>query len=87
MSLQHGTRLGPYTIDAAIGAGRMGEVYKALDTKLDRDVALKILPDASPERYVAYLVILAFSCCGGSPTTPSPQVIVQPDQGIYGSLP
>jgi serine/threonine protein kinase len=37
-----GTRLGPYEIVAAIGAGGMGEVYRATDTKLGRDVALKI---------------------------------------------
>jgi serine/threonine protein kinase/Tol biopolymer transport system component len=41
-----GTRLGPYEIVAAIGAGGMGEVYKARDTRLDRIVAIKILPEA-----------------------------------------
>src|ERR1700741_3957809 len=46
MSLAAGTRLGPYEIVAAIGAGGMGEVYRARDTKLNRDVALKVLPDA-----------------------------------------
>src|SRR5678810_1427545 len=44
--LTPGTRLGAYEIIAAIGAGGMGEVYRARDTKLNRDVALKILPDA-----------------------------------------
>ena len=46
MALAPGTRLGPYEVIAQIGAGGMGEVYKARDNKLNRDVALKILPDA-----------------------------------------
>jgi serine/threonine protein kinase len=44
MSLVAGTRLGPYEIQSAIGAGGMGEVYKARDTRLDRTVATNVLP-------------------------------------------
>ena len=43
--LQAGTKLGPYEITSPIGAGGMGEVYKARDTRLDRTVAIKILPE------------------------------------------
>ena len=46
MSLSAGTRLGSYEIISALGAGGMGEVYRATDTKLKRQVAVKILPPA-----------------------------------------
>jgi serine/threonine protein kinase len=46
MSLAAGTRLGPYEVGAQIGAGGMGEVYRATDTNLGRDVAIKVLPAA-----------------------------------------
>ena len=47
MPIITGKRLGPYEILSAIGAGGMGEVYRAKDTRLDRIVAIKILPVAS----------------------------------------
>ena len=57
MSLTPGARIGPYEIVRAIGAGGMGEVYRARDTTLHRDVALKIVPDAfagDPERLARF---------------------------------
>jgi serine/threonine protein kinase len=53
VALSGGQRLGPYEVVAPIGAGGMGEVYQAHDTKLGRDVAIKVLPEAfahDPER-------------------------------------
>lgn len=46
MPLASGTRLGPYEVVSQIGAGGMGEVYRARDSKLDRDVAIKVLPES-----------------------------------------
>jgi serine/threonine protein kinase len=45
MALEIGSRLGPYEITGSLGAGGMGEVYRATATELRRDVALKVLPD------------------------------------------
>ena len=53
MPLQAGIRLGHYDVTALIGEGGMGQVYRATDTKLDRDVALKVLPEAFAEAPVA----------------------------------
>jgi serine/threonine protein kinase len=57
MALAAGARLGPYDILSALGAGGMGEVYRALDTTLNREVALKVLPDAfilDPDRLARF---------------------------------
>ena len=57
MPLSPGSRLGPFEIVAAIGAGGMGEVYRARDTHLNRNVAIKVLPDlfaADPERLTRF---------------------------------
>ena len=57
MPLQPGTILGSYSVTAKIGEGGMGEVYQARDTKLDRDVALKVLPEAftsDPDRLARF---------------------------------
>ena len=57
MSLQPGTRLGSYEVTALIGQGGMGEVYRARDTKLGRDVSLEVLPDLfadDPERLARF---------------------------------
>jgi len=51
MPLSPGTRLGPYEILAPIGAGRMGEVYKATDTRLGRTVAIKVSAARFSERF------------------------------------
>ena len=57
MALSRGTRIGAYEIVSAIGAGGMGEVHRARDTRLDRDVAIKILPESfanDPDRLMRF---------------------------------
>ena len=57
MPLTPGTRIGPYEVTGSLGAGGMGEVYRALDTSLGRQVAIKVLPDTiarDPERLARF---------------------------------
>ena len=57
MALAPGARLGPYEVTAQIGVGGMGEVYRATDTNLKRDVAIKVLPEAlaaDPDRLARF---------------------------------
>ena len=53
LALASGTRLGPYEIAALLGVGGMGEVCQARDTKLDRDVAIKVLPASHASRTIS----------------------------------
>ena len=74
MPLIFGTRLGSYEIKGSLGAGGMGEVYRARDTKLHRDVAIKVLPDvfaADPDR-LARFEREASHPCGPEPSQHRP---------------
>ena len=73
MLLASGTRLGVYEVLSAIGAGGMGEVYTARDTRLQRDVAVKVLPHVFASDADRLARLGAGGCCEGAsgPTIPS----------------
>src|SRR5687768_5738285 len=82
VSLTPGTRLGPYEVVALLGAGGMGEVYRAVDSRLGREAALKVLPNAlagDPERRARFereaRAVAALS---------HPNIIVLYDIGVEG---
>jgi len=73
VSLTPGTRLGSYEVAAQIGAGGMGEVYRARDAKLDRHVALKVLPAALAALIAGLLANFLFTPPYGSLTISQPE--------------
>jgi len=86
MTLASGTRLGPYAITASIGAGGMGEVYKAHDPRLGRDVAVKVLPaglSADPERPTRFEQESRAATALNHPNIPTVHDIRQHDASPY----
>ena len=84
MPLTPGTRIGPYEIVTLLGAGGMGEVYRAVDTRLGRDAALKVLPAAlagDPDRRARFereaRAVAALS---------HPNIVVLYDVGVEGEI-
>jgi hypothetical protein len=71
MALAAGDKLGPYEVLAPIGKGGMGEVYRARDTRLKREVAIKVLPEAFTSdlarmaRFQREAEVLVWGCAGG----------------------
>src|SRR5690348_12870914 len=85
MSLKIGSRLGPYTISATLGAGGMGEVYRAFDERLGRDVAIKILnAEAAADQGLQRR--FAFEARAASALN-HPNILTVHDVGMEGNIP
>src|SRR5215212_11142995 len=85
MPLTAGARLGPYDIVSLIGAGGMGEVYRARDTRLARDVALKVLPESFSADADRLRRFEQEACAAGALNHPN--VLVVHDFGSHGGAP
>jgi serine/threonine protein kinase len=75
MLLTSGTRLGPYEVQSPLGAGGMGGVYRAKDTRLDRTVAVKILPDHLSDNPDAKQRFPALKPLGGGQSNPQEVIL------------
>src|SRR5213593_2312587 len=85
MALASGTKLGPYEIVAAVGAGGMGEVYRARDTRLGRDVAVKVLPSSYSDDKERLQRFEQEACAAGALNHPN--ILVVHDIGTHDGSP
>ena len=76
MPLAAGTRFGPYEILSPLGAGGMGEVYRAKDSRLDREVAIKVLPESTGNDAEAPTAADSSASCS-APTEPLPFTMIR----------
>ena len=82
MALAPSTRLGPYEVTALISPGGMGEIYRARDTKLDRDVALNVLPQASPKIRIGWSALKREAKVLAALTSPSHRLHDGPERRL-----